>query len=268
MKYILTTLIILTGFCLFAQNKRDTIYFDRSWNVTKISDSMMYYRLIKEEDRLYKVSDYYLDSDSLQMTGAFKDYAQKVREGEFVYYKKNGNKSSIYNYTDGKLNGLTTVFYESGELFSTEDYKNGNLEGDFIVYYKDGKIRRKETFANDRRTFKACYLPDGKKTSFFEYETAAVFQKGNKSVIKYLQKNLKYPQEAFERRIEGKVYLQFVISDKGEITTVKVKKSTGHDILDEEAIRAVKAMPNWKPATIDGQKVNSTFSLPVSFKLH
>lgn len=267
MKHILTTLLILVSGILFSQNKRDTIYFDRSWNVTKIRDSITYYRIIREEDNLYKVSDYYMHSDSLQMTGAFKDYAQKVKEGEFVYYEKNGSKSSVNNYKDGKLNGLQTSFYDSGELYTSQNFLNGDISGNFIVYYKDGKLRRKETYKKGKRTFKGCYLPNGKKTTFFEYEIAAVFQKGRESIIQYIKKNLKYPQIAVNEGMQGKVYIQFVVSEKGAVTNVKVKKSTGYQVLDDEAVRIIKAMPEWTPASIDGVRVNSTFSLPVSFKL-
>ncbi|WP_300664543.1 energy transducer TonB [Fluviicola sp.] len=267
MKHLLTALLILVNGMLFSQNKRDTIYFDHAWNVTKISDSVKYYRIIREEDNLYKVSDYYRHSDSLQMTGAFKDYAQKVKEGEFVYYEKNGTKSSVYNYKDGKLHGLQTSFYDSGALYKTENYVNGNISGNFIVYYQDGKLRRKETYKKGKRTFKACYLPNGKKTTFFEYEIAAVFQKGQESIIQYIKKNLRYPQIAVNEGMQGKVYIQFVVSDRGAVKNVKVKKSTGYQILDDEAVRIIKTMPEWTPGSIDGIPVNSTFSLPVSFKL-
>ncbi|WP_343606510.1 TonB family protein [Fluviicola sp.] len=267
MKYLFTTLILSAAFCAVAQNKRDTIYFDSAWNVTQILDSAVYYRLIREEDHLYKVWDYYKHSDSIQMTGAFKDYAQKIREGEFVYYEKNGIKSYSSNYKNGKLHGVHTSYDDAGKLYATKNFADGELEGDFVIYDENGKIRRKETYVNGKRTFKACYLPNGKETTFYEHETPATFQKGRKSIVKYLKGHVRYPQVAVNNHIEGKVYLQFVVSDKGIVTDVKVKRSA-HPLLDEEAVRVISNMPKWKPATFEGKKINSTFSLPVSFKLN
>jgi TonB family protein len=266
MNQILTILSILLSLCSFSQNKRDTIYFDRSWNVTKILDSAQYYRLIRETDGLYRVTDYYIHSDSVQMTGAFRDYAQKEKEGEFVYYAKNGLVTQRGTYRNGKRNGLYTTYYSSGEVHYTEEYADGEYAGDFTVYYRDGIVRRKETYKNGKQVFKACYLPSGKKTKYFPYEEAAMPKGGMEALKKYLKKNIHYPPDAYKSGIEGRVYVQFVVSKTGEITHVKIKKSVD-PLLDEEALRVVKALPAWKPGMIDGEPVNSLFNLPVTFSL-
>lgn len=267
MKYLLTTLLITISSLSFSQHKRDTIYFDRTWSVTQELDSAKYYRLIKEADNLYYVKDYFIHSDSIQMTGAFRDYAQKVKEGEFVYYNEQGFVSLRTHHKNGKLDGTYNKYYPSGELYYTDNFVNDVNHGDFIVYYQNGAIRRKETFVDGKQKFKACYLENGKKTKYFPYSTPATFpNNGMEGVKKYLAKNLKYPVSALRAGIEGKVYIQFVISETGEITNVTVKKSAD-PILDDEAVRIVKAMPKWNPGTIDGKPVNSVFSLPITFRL-
>ena len=91
---------------------------------------------------------------------------------------------------------------------------------------------------------------------------------GMAALKKYLAENIKYPQTAVEMGLEGKCYLQFVVSENGYISNVRVKKGvTDCPECDQEAIRVVKSMPRWKPGKINGKAVNSTFSLPVSFKL-
>lgn len=267
MKYLLITLSILATACVFAQQKRDTIYFDRTWTVTKQVDSAAYYRIIKEADNLYRVSDHYMPSDSVQMTGAFKDYAQTIKEGEFIYYTKNGRISSKASYKDGQLDGQKNYYNQDGSLSSTESFVKGINHGDFIVYYESGVIQRKETYENGVLKFKACYLENGKKTKYFPSDIPASYPHGGmEGVKKYIAQNLKYPKEAVEKKIEGKVYVQFVISTSGEITNVKVRKGVD-PILDDEAVRVVKAMPDWKPGKINGKPVNSTFSLPITFSL-
>ncbi|WP_343637545.1 TonB family protein [Fluviicola sp.] len=92
---------------------------------------------------------------------------------------------------------------------------------------------------------------------------------GMAALKKYLAENIKYPQTAVEMGLEGKCYLQFVVSENGYISNVKVKKGvTDCPECDQEAIRVVRAMPKWTPGKINGKAVNSTFSLPVSFKLN
>jgi len=266
MKIILTTLLIVVSLCSFAQHKRDTIYFDKAWAVTKQIDSAKYYRIIKEADNLYYVTDYFIESDSVQMTGAFKDYAQTIKEGEFLYYRKGGTISSKMIYKDGKENGQMSSFYDTGALYSTEEFINGLNNGDYIVYYENGKIKRKETFNNGVLKEKACYLENGKKTKYFPHSSPAEFKNGRAALMSYLAQHIKYPKEAQEMGIQGKVYIQFVVSDKGKIINVVLKKSV-HPLLDEEAIRVVKSMPNWNPGSFEGKAVNSVFSLPITFSL-
>lgn len=92
---------------------------------------------------------------------------------------------------------------------------------------------------------------------------------GMAALKKYLAENIKYPQTAVEMGLQGKCYLQFVVSENGYISNVKVKKGvTDCPECDQEAIRVVKGMPRWTPGKINGKAVNSTFSLPVSFKLN
>ncbi|HKK58025.1 MAG TPA: energy transducer TonB, partial [Salinivirga sp.] len=68
------------------------------------------------------------------------------------------------------------------------------------------------------------------------------------------------------KRIRGKVLVQFVITDKGKVSDVEVIKSA-HPLLDEEARRVVSSMPNWKPAKFMGEHVNVMYQVPINFKL-
>ncbi|MNY07603.1 Gram-negative bacterial tonB protein [compost metagenome] len=67
--------------------------------------------------------------------------------------------------------------------------------------------------------------------------------------------------------IVGKVYVQFVVSKTGELKDVVLRRSV-HPSLDKEALRVVKSMPKWKPGTLDGETVDSFFTLPITFNLN
>lgn len=84
--------------------------------------------------------------------------------------------------------------------------------------------------------------------------------------MKYLQKNLKYPEQARRMNVEGKVFVQFVIDKDGSPNDITVLKGIGSGC-DEEAIRVIKNMPKWTPGKQRGRPVKVRMSLPIVFRL-
>nr|HMU02968.1 TonB family protein [Saprospiraceae bacterium] len=87
-----------------------------------------------------------------------------------------------------------------------------------------------------------------------------------REMIKFIQKHLKYPSKAKENNIEGVVYIRMTLDAKGKVTEAILKEDIGYGC-GEEALRVVKMMPNWIPATIDGKAVESSQIIPIAFKL-
>jgi len=98
-------------------------------------------------------------------------------------------------------------------------------------------------------------------------EMRAEFIGGEKALTKWLNANLQMPTNAENVSGTFKVYCQFKIDTLGNVTDVKVMKSSKMEVLDNEAVRVIKAMPQWKPAEQDGKKVSSFYTLPIVFKL-
>lgn len=92
------------------------------------------------------------------------------------------------------------------------------------------------------------------------------FPGGSPVLQAFLIKNLKYPEEARKKEIEGKVLVSFVIAKDGSIEEIKSLNQV-HPLLDSEAIRVVKLLPNWEPGKKDGKVVRVRFTLPINFKL-
>ena len=92
------------------------------------------------------------------------------------------------------------------------------------------------------------------------------FPGGIPELMKYLQKNIRYPQICKEQRVQGRVIVQFVVNADSTITDVNVVKPV-NPYLDQEALRVVKAMPKWKPGEQRGEPVRVRFTLPVTFRL-
>lgn len=89
---------------------------------------------------------------------------------------------------------------------------------------------------------------------------------GEEARISFLQQNIKYPEEAKELGIQGKVFVTFVVEVDGSITDVRVLRGIGGGC-DEEAIRVVKSMPKWVPGKQRGVPVRVQFNLPIKFTL-
>ena len=93
------------------------------------------------------------------------------------------------------------------------------------------------------------------------------FNGGQLAMMEFLMNNMKYPQAAVKAKQQGKAVVGFVIRKDGTVSDVHITKSAGHAVLDEEAIRVVKAMPAWKPGKQKGEPVNVKYSVPITFKL-
>ena len=89
---------------------------------------------------------------------------------------------------------------------------------------------------------------------------------GQAALFEYLSKNIKYPADAEKKKVEGKVFVTFVVDSDGKITDVSLLKKV-FPSLDAEAIRVISAMPNWIPGRQKGQVVRVKYTVPIMFRL-
>ena len=89
---------------------------------------------------------------------------------------------------------------------------------------------------------------------------------GQAALFEYLSKNIKYPADAEKKKVEGKVFVTFVVDSDGMITDVSLLKKV-FPSLDAEAIRVISAMPNWIPGRQKGQAVRVKYTVPMMFRL-
>lgn len=110
----------------------------------------------------------------------------------------------------------------------------------------------------------------GEKEIYSQVETdqRAAYMKGDerKFMDDWVYHYLRYPQEAIDLGIQGRVVVDFVVERDGTVTDAQVTKSV-HHLLDAEALRVIMVSPKWKPATINGKPVRVKISVPVEFKL-
>lgn len=97
-------------------------------------------------------------------------------------------------------------------------------------------------------------------------EIFATYPEGEAKLQDYLRENLRYPAIAREEGIEGRVIVQFIVEPDGSFSSVEVKKSPDPSF-NKEAIRLIKSMPRWFPATVGGVPVPSVVTQVIRFKL-
>ena len=101
---------------------------------------------------------------------------------------------------------------------------------------------------------------------FMVVEDMPAFPGGDLGLMKFIQRNVKYPPIAKEYNIEGKVYISFIVDKSGSVTNVKIVRGVDKN-LDAEAVRVVKLLPKYKPGKQRGKPVRVMFTIPINFTL-
>ena len=117
---------------------------------------------------------------------------------------------------------------------------------------QDKKVKKAQTHKDttaDDKVYKVC-------------EQMPIYEGGDAALMKYIGENLKYPEEAKERGLQGRVVVGFIIEKDGSLTNFKVLRAVDR-ALDAEALRVVKGMPKWIPGRQNGQCVRVRYLLPI-----
>ena len=89
---------------------------------------------------------------------------------------------------------------------------------------------------------------------------------GMEAIAGFLKANIKYPENAMNNHIQGKVFVSFIVEKDGSLSNIKIIEGIGGGC-DEEALRVVKMMKGWRPGVRLGQPVRVLMNLPVNFIL-
>jgi protein TonB len=97
-------------------------------------------------------------------------------------------------------------------------------------------------------------------------EVMPSYEGGLKAMMKFIQKDMKYPNHAKQIGTEGKVFVKFVVNYEGKVVNVEIIRGISEDC-DKEAARVIAMMPNWKPGMQNKMPVSVRMILPINFKL-
>lgn len=248
LKLIVTALLLLSTILSYGQRKKreakEAFYaFDENWKNASMANSKYFVRRTK-------ISDTCWQWDTYNMYGPMMKSEQSLDE----------NGSTVH--------GRVVVFNTSGKADSICSYYMGSPNGKWYIY--------NDPFYNIVLTYDMGKLVDTKKTvkvkgskpkdSVVQGEQESTFRGGVSGWQHYLNRNLRYPQRAFNARIDGSATVSFTIDSTGNVSDCYIYRSVEFS-LDEESLRIIRESPRWNPSQKDGVPVTSYKRQPIIFKL-
>jgi TonB family protein len=209
---------------------------------------------------------------------------EKIVGYEVVYFKIQNGKISDVKIAKGLQNDINDEVLRTFDLFKETVEAEDNDYALAIAFHLTGIENNSLTLPSTGKNYfigsisvSALGIPQVRETKGFAFSQVVnevfgsvdiqpEFPGGMKGWGEYLQSALKYPEEAKNNKITGKVILTFIVLKNGSITDIKVLRGIGAGA-DEEAIRVVKESPKWKPGILKGEPVNVAYTMPIFFQL-
>jgi TonB family protein len=174
---------------------------------------------------------------------------------------KDGNGNYLVDNDKEKISGTIKNGYKVGNWSTFNKIKKEYL---FENFDNNGNPIRKETTESSTQIDNTQI--DNTIYSLAQIETQPIPKKGLKDFTTHIQKTLKYSEEAVKNKVDGRIFIEFVIEKDGKISDIKLLKGLGYG-LDEEAIRVISNYGNWIPGQQRGKKVRVRYSLPIMISL-
>jgi len=285
MRIILFLISCLITLSAFAQQS-DTLYsytniggkevrkVEKAVNIYKIykSDSAGWIRITSDKNLNLLKKETFADSGLGILNGSYLEYQNgKVSlSGSYLSGNKTGSWARNYpegqlmeseTYSENKLSGPFTSYYPNGKIMEQGNYADGKMNGDWKLYGEEGQLISVKVF-NDG----VLSTPDKSNIKLLNL-TPPQFPGGMKMFYQYLARNIRYPAEALNARLTGKVYFLLTIDKEGKPKDFKIISSPG-DSLTAEAKRVAMSSPKWIPATEDGKPVDMKQTCNINFSLN
>ncbi|GAA4319157.1 TonB family protein [Compostibacter hankyongensis] len=223
---------------------QDTTYYNKAGNQTTFLQTADYYEVVWHDphDASRAIEKTYYKSGKIRSESFFSDYKKRT------------------------LNGEQRKYYANGQLKQSVSYRNRDINGAVRTFWENGHPKRVDSFFNGKFVRGKCFNADGKTVPHTEFLRMPEFPGGENAMMNFLRRELKYPERARKKNVQGRVVVIFIVTRTGSISNVKIGEGVNID-LDREAIRVVKKMPTWKPGIQDGEPVTVQYSLPLQFRL-
>jgi TonB family protein len=204
-------------------------------------------------------------------------YAQgEAAFNDYLTEKAADLNDTLIVYTDKKFY-MEITFDKTGKMITINNYTVTNhSEGQFIqILLKDCPAFSPATIegtpVQSQQSLTLSLHREGIKLMveekiYTEVDEMPEFPGGPMALRNYLASGIKYPEKAAASKIQGKVFVNFVVDKDGFITDARVVRGC-HPLLDAEAMRVVAVMPKWKAGRLKGKPAKVSYTLPVDFLL-
>lgn len=197
-----------------------------------------------------------LSQTMAQTVGVTNCFAQSNLKKRMIMMKKKKNvKYAFVNYISAFVLPVAMIFTMdacSSSKDISKDVSKSKIDEIIEVKTQNLSVSTEATVGENYVHAKVEQMPE--------------FVGGLMELYKYIAYSVKYPIEAMENGIQGRVFVAFVIEKDGSISSVKVLRPV-NPLLDAEAVRVVASMPKWIPGTQDSKPVRVSFTVPISFSL-
>jgi TonB family protein len=259
--------------------------------------------LIDQAEYFMARSGWYKDPELQVKDGGFEEfyakgkpkstatYVNNKKEGSFKAFYEDGKPMEVYTYLaglpvdsaleyheDGSIKfrgffdksgtGSGIEYYKGGKEKLSGPVKAGKRDGTWLVKDEAGAKIMEVSFMADSLTKTTCFTADGKAVAKGDcvFEQPAAFPGGEANWTKFLQKNLRYPNDAFKKGIQGIVRIQFIVDKDGSVGELNVLTSPDKS-LSNEVLRLMRQSPDWIPAIQYNKNVIYRHIQAITFRL-
>ncbi len=252
--FICTIILCSASISLSAQNSQpdESFYvYDKNWKpVNNVKKAVYFTREKIVNDTCVVVNNYNMYGPMVSKE-VFKDKEKTIAHGVWYFYdRNNGYPDSICTFQNNLAHGKWYYVNDTGRYYLEKQYANGRL-------IKTRDLIREDSIKKASGDTLKKEVKDGEES---------MFGGGVGSWMRYLQKNLIYPERALKSNVQGKVVVQFRVNMDGTVDDIDIFKSVEYS-LDQESIRMIAISPRWTPAVKDGEKVNSFKRQPIIYRL-
>ena len=215
------------------------------------NDSVLKYTLLLHKGNNYKIEVF--EPDEFKGGASYSLYEASKLLGT-NYTKESGKSFPSFKFKCEKSQVYDVVVRKKG---------SGKYCGSWVIQEMKESGESYFEFSNPQKT------GDGHDETFFVVEDMPEFIKGTgvESFKKWIAQNLVYPEEALKKGISGKIFVNFIVDEEGNIVNVKIARGVD-PILDKAAFELIKKSPKWEKAGSQrGEKVKVAFTFPIVYAL-
>lgn len=239
-------------------------------NETTIREIVFYFEFFDNGDQVFDTitSDKYCILKFNNLAGIPKtdESTNKQKLLDCYHYLNEANASEKKPFFNKKANRIAlsrvSIVYDDG----SESDQLIMMQVESLL--KEGPLTpiiKYNTYLRNKKGDENTKFKESEKI-YTRVEQLPVFPGGQAALLRFISKNIRYPKEAADRRIQGRVMVRFVVDTKGKVGQIEILKSS-HIFLNVEAIRLCKLLPNFIPGRVNGKPVNVFYTLPITFQL-